>query len=180
MKSRFSFPFDLSFLTNPDLHFLNASLSDHLFVCFHDSFLHSGQYGSFDSFDSSSSGYQQVPMCKSLSDSCSSTDLTGLRPPSSRSTSPLNGSDVGANPVIPAAVLAGYSGKYTETCFLNWSLKHYERQLRKQWINQKPQNPQCIVPNMFHRWVLINHEYASIKWYYFWVYNSYRLDCYGQ
>ncbi|XP_072049475.1 protein C-ets-1-like isoform X2 [Amphiura filiformis] len=69
-----------------------------------------GQYGSFDSFDSNNSGYQQVPMCKSLSDSCSSTDLAGLRPPSSRSTSPLDVPEVVSNPVIPAAVLAGYSG----------------------------------------------------------------------
>nr|BAS66821.1 Ets transcription factor 1 [Echinocardium cordatum] len=67
------------------------------------------QYATYEPYESHASGpapYQQVP--RSHSDSCASSDLSSIGG-ASRSDSPLAG-DVGANPVIPAAVLAGYSG----------------------------------------------------------------------
>nr|XP_054760374.1 transforming protein p54/c-ets-1-like [Lytechinus pictus] len=66
------------------------------------------QFSSYD-YEGHASGpapYQQVP--RSLSDSCTSSDLGSIGG-ASRSDSPLAG-DVVSNPVIPAAVLAGYSG----------------------------------------------------------------------
>ncbi|XP_038065039.1 protein C-ets-1-like isoform X1 [Patiria miniata] len=64
-------------------------------------------FAGFDAFDTPTNGYQQVPICKSLSDSCTSSELNGLVHNVTRSNSPLESP---SNPVIPAAVLAGYSG----------------------------------------------------------------------
>ncbi|XP_071494573.1 protein C-ets-1-like [Diadema antillarum] len=67
------------------------------------------QFTPFETYEGhqpSPAPYQQVP--RSLSDSCTSSDLSSISG-ASRSDSPLAG-DVSSNPVIPAAVLAGYSG----------------------------------------------------------------------
>ncbi|XP_030832779.1 ets homolog isoform X1 [Strongylocentrotus purpuratus] len=68
------------------------------------------QFTSYESYEghapSGPAPYQQVP--RSLSDSCTSSDLGSIGG-ASRSDSPLAG-EVVSNPVIPAAVLAGYSG----------------------------------------------------------------------
>ncbi|XP_071806377.1 protein C-ets-1-like isoform X1 [Asterias amurensis] len=64
-------------------------------------------FGGFDNFENTSTGYQQVPICKTLSESCTSSELNGLVRNVTRANSPL---ETPSNPVIPAAVLAGYSG----------------------------------------------------------------------
>lgn len=67
-----------------------------------------GQFPQFDAYDQSQSRFHPAPIQKPLSDGAPSPDLSCIGQFSRASESPIG--DSSSNPVIPAAVLAGYSG----------------------------------------------------------------------
>lgn len=67
-----------------------------------------GQFSQYDSFEQSQTRFNSVNIQKALSDGGTSPDLSCMGQFSRGTESPIG--DSNSNPVIPAAVLAGYSG----------------------------------------------------------------------